>query len=427
MCGIVGMVTKSKAGFSKQDQEVFRSLLFVDSLRGEDSIGVFGVRKSGNVDFLKSATDPSSFLKTKSYQTFDDNIFSKFKMVVGHNRKATQGSIKDENAHPFVEKNVILVHNGTLFNHRSSLKDVEVDSHAICHSIAEVGYKETLKRLQGAYALSWYDADSKTLSLVRNKERPLSIIETPSTWFFASENLMLYWLLIRHGFDVNKIKQIEVKPHELHFFTVDESDVKHTEKVEEVNQELVKKHFMTIVDQSSTGTSTTNKVSEKNSIIKNAKFSIGETILCKVKEVVEYDINSIVDSPDAIRGYIQCNEVYTQSVVKIYFTSKSLERYLATDSEHLNVVIQSIVGSVQDKALTYFSNYYTVAKPIYDCQGAIISGAVFSNIEDTRCRHCNTIVKYVDIRDSRIRYQNRTNTKITCPDCIKKMKEKHKK
>jgi hypothetical protein len=124
---------------------------------------------------------------------------------VGHNRKATFGTISRENAHPFCEKNIVLVHNGTVQDHKT-MANVEVDSHAICHRIGEVGAQAALKELKGAYALVWYDITTKKLHLARNNERPLVFVNTEDYFAFASEGYMLGWLLRRHEFPVPKME-----------------------------------------------------------------------------------------------------------------------------------------------------------------------------------------------------------------------------
>jgi len=43
-----------------------------------------------------------------------------------------------------------------VFNHKE-MKNTDVDSHAICHSIVEKGYKETIEGIEGSFALCWYD------------------------------------------------------------------------------------------------------------------------------------------------------------------------------------------------------------------------------------------------------------------------------
>jgi len=210
MCGLVAMISKSKTGFAYKQSDIFAQMLYADALRGWDSTGVFGINKYGNLKLHKAATKASIFMTTKAYENFDHEIFNDFRIVVGHNRAATRGATTDENAHPFLEGNTCLVHNGTLHKHKH-LKDVTVDSHAICHAFDTGDYKEILANdIDGAYALIWYDAKAKHLRIARNKERPLWIVETPTTDFIASEPGMLIWLLERNNVQNPEVKYFEV-------------------------------------------------------------------------------------------------------------------------------------------------------------------------------------------------------------------------
>ena len=201
MCGIVGAITKHTNGFTYPDLKIFETLLFLDTLRGEDSTGVFAVNNLGNVGIAKEATTAESFLKTEAWQKYKTHLFQNGWCVVGHNRKATRGKVSDENAHPFwVEDKLVLVHNGSYFGSHDHLKKVEVDSHAIAHTLAEHGdldVEGALKKINAAYALIWYDIDNKKLNVIRNDQRPLHWVETPSCWFFASEMGMLDFALSR--------------------------------------------------------------------------------------------------------------------------------------------------------------------------------------------------------------------------------------
>lgn len=221
MCGIVGMVASSTTGFNWNQQRIFNQLLWVNTLRGEDSTGVFGVNQEGNVDYLKTAGDAHEMITSKEYKDFKDNIFSDYRMVVGHNRKATRGAVSDDNAHPFVEDTIALVHNGTLVNHGKLTKElVEVDSHAILHSIVERGYEETLKDIEGAFTLAWYDTKDKTLRVIRNDQRPLYIASTFGAWYFASEKEMLELVL---GREDSKIADMtECVPGTMYYWEMDD-------------------------------------------------------------------------------------------------------------------------------------------------------------------------------------------------------------
>src|SRR3990167_9577942 len=194
MCGIIGALSKHGT-FSSYMQNLFTNMLRMDSIRGADSTGVFGVSAHGKVDFVKGNTDGYIFSRSKEYKKFYDRI-TDYKIIIGHNRKATSGTITANNAHPFHEKHIILVHNGTIANGKE-LATTEVDSHAIAHALADHDAVTALGKLDGAYALVWYEQSDKTLNLARNKERPLSLLNYLGAWVISSEVGLPLWLQSR--------------------------------------------------------------------------------------------------------------------------------------------------------------------------------------------------------------------------------------
>lgn len=189
------------------DKTIFLQMLISDMFRGMDSTGVFGVNKYGNLDMIKDASPASFFINKKESNTFFNDFISDYHIVVGHNRKATMGQITSENAHPFIEGNICLIHNGTLTNHKK-LADTTVDSHAICTHINKHGYKSALRNIEGAYTLIWYDASLKTLFFTRNAERPLYLVETNDKIYLASESKMLDWILDRNNIPKYTIQNV---------------------------------------------------------------------------------------------------------------------------------------------------------------------------------------------------------------------------
>ena len=202
MCGIVAIMSKqASTGFLYKDKTIFLQMLISDMFRGMDSTGSFAVNKHGNLKMVKDASPTPFFINKKEANTYFNDFISDYHIVVGHNRKATMGATTSENAHPFIEGNICLVHNGTLQNHHK-LANRLVDSNAIAAHIDEHGYKSLLKNIEGAYALIWYNAAEKTLYFTRNADRPLHLIETSDRVYLASEAKMLDWILDRN--DVTK-------------------------------------------------------------------------------------------------------------------------------------------------------------------------------------------------------------------------------
>lgn len=202
MCGLVAVISKRpNFGFSRDELNVFKTMLFLDTLRGEDSTGVFGIDKLGNVSIAKEASEAYSFMSSKEFSDIDSKMFKGGFALVGHNRKATRGSITDQNAHPFwVRDEVVLVHNGTFYGDHKHIADVEVDSHALAHAIADHKPDDTdevFKKINAAYATIWYDVRSKKLNFLRNSQRPLWFAQTANAWFVCSEREMIEFALKR--------------------------------------------------------------------------------------------------------------------------------------------------------------------------------------------------------------------------------------
>lgn len=216
MCGIVGMIVKSKTGLVKQQEDCFYQLLYADVVRGEDSTGVIGVENDSTFHIAKEAISAEWFIQTLENDPISASMWRDGKAYIGHNRKTTIGKTTDENAHPFVVNDEFaMVHNGTLYNHRA-LADTTVDSEALTIHLHKAFTKddylddvnEALGKVNGAYALAMYDQRKHVVRLLRNKDRPLCYVETMNAWYFASEGGMLFWILTRNGYGA---KDIDIK------------------------------------------------------------------------------------------------------------------------------------------------------------------------------------------------------------------------
>lgn len=235
MCGVVAVIGAYQNGFSQAEQNIFRDMLYVDTLRGWDSTGVFMVDPLGNVRIRKAAVDGPTFLRTEQWKALNTMSWSKGMFMVGHNRAATRGTVSDENAHPFVvDDKIVLVQNGTYFGDHKHHKDVEVDSEALAHVISETeDVEEALKKINAAYALVWYNTETTTLHVIRNNHRPLYMAKTEDdTYLLASEQETIWWACGRNKVKLKGVPKM-LEEHELHTFKIEKKQYVHeTKKLE---------------------------------------------------------------------------------------------------------------------------------------------------------------------------------------------------
>lgn len=201
-------------------KNIFTEMLLVDVVRGHHSTGAALVKRYQDEVILEKAPVPSPmFISTKEYKDFIDTIG--VKALIGHNRYATVGEKNAANAHPFQCGHIVGAHNGTLDTWRlKELPEYEnfgTDSEALFNSASKLGIKETMAKLTGAWALSWYDTQSNSINLLRNHKRPLYYAYSldRATVFWASEANMLEWILTRNHVKIfgNEIYACEVDRH----------------------------------------------------------------------------------------------------------------------------------------------------------------------------------------------------------------------
>jgi hypothetical protein len=148
----------------------------------------------------KAALDGPTFMRTDEYKDFEKKITASGMFAVGHNRAATRGTVEDKNAHPFwVNDEIVLVQNGTWKGDHTKVKETEVDTEVIAHLLhEEQDVEQALRKVDAAFALSWYDFRNRTLNFIRNYERPLFKATLQSgAILFASEEATIRWAVKR--------------------------------------------------------------------------------------------------------------------------------------------------------------------------------------------------------------------------------------
>jgi glucosamine 6-phosphate synthetase-like amidotransferase/phosphosugar isomerase protein len=144
-------------GLTANLDKVFKTLLILDSLRGEDSTGALLVsRFDGKATVAKQLGDPFCLFNDHKF----DTAFRKInRVMLGHNRFATSGGVSKVSAHPFENASLVGVHNGTLINKHKleDSSDFKVDSENLYHHIDKLGLDSALQVMEGAWALVWWN------------------------------------------------------------------------------------------------------------------------------------------------------------------------------------------------------------------------------------------------------------------------------
>jgi predicted glutamine amidotransferase len=215
MCGIIGIINGTrKYKFALAD--VFRDMFFANQLRGVDGAGVFWYEEKANLYGSYKDTDFTSVIENKGVLKGLSDL-EKNPFFIGHNRAATRGKVNKDNSHPFDSENVILVHNGTMnYVPKEFDNGTNVDSHAIAKMISAASPEVFIKDSFGAYALVWFDKRTKLLNLMRNKDRPLSLVWIDEACLVVSEAELGVWCATRRGFKVDKVEALTA--HHLYQF-----------------------------------------------------------------------------------------------------------------------------------------------------------------------------------------------------------------
>lgn len=196
MCGHVGVI----GPITGAEEKILQQMLIFDSVRGVDSTGIAVVPRTGEVRVAKQVGDPFQLFDTNQYRRALTGLQ---RGIIGHNRYATQGSVNRKNAHPFEFDTLVGAHNGTLTT-KYKLDDsaqFTVDSENLYHHINKNGLKDALQKMDGAWALVWWDKVNETMNFLRNKERTLyySVTEDARFVYWASEAWMIVAALGRNN------------------------------------------------------------------------------------------------------------------------------------------------------------------------------------------------------------------------------------
>jgi len=193
MCGIVGGIAQRNV------VPILLEGLKRLEYRGYDSAGL-AVVANGDIYRQREIGKVKGLEDLLTAEPFSGNV------GIAHTRWATHGKPSRQNAHPHVCNNKIaIVHNGIIENHQAlreeqkaagytftSETDTEVIAHQVYHELENAGsllqaVKNTIKHLEGAYALGVISKEDENTLITCRKGSPLVIGVGFGEYFIASD------------------------------------------------------------------------------------------------------------------------------------------------------------------------------------------------------------------------------------------------
>jgi glucosamine--fructose-6-phosphate aminotransferase (isomerizing) len=196
MCGIIGILGKTPVAHSLVD--ALRRLEY----RGYDSAGIATV-ENGHIERRRAEG------KLRNLETVLAEMSLRGSAGIGHTRWATHGKPTERNAHPHMDGRVCVVHNGIIENFaelRAELEaagahfETETDTETVVHLLAaeleagrdpETAVANTLRRLEGAFALAILFAGHDDLMIGARRGSPLAVGFGDGEMYLGSDAMAL--------------------------------------------------------------------------------------------------------------------------------------------------------------------------------------------------------------------------------------------
>jgi glucosamine--fructose-6-phosphate aminotransferase (isomerizing) len=233
MCGILGGIAK------REVNEILIEGLRRLEYRGYDSAGLAVLSDAGKIERCRRT---GKVIELEN--GIKENPFAG-KLGIAHTRWATHGKPSQENAHPHMSgERLVIVHNGIIENHEQlrrelqnegyefkSQTDTEVIVHLLHKNLQKTSsltdaVKETIQSLEGAYALGAISADHPGILVAARHGSPLVIGVGSGEHFIASDQLALLQVTDRFIF-LNEGDVAELTTDHVHVWDKDNSEVVH--------------------------------------------------------------------------------------------------------------------------------------------------------------------------------------------------------
>ncbi len=196
MCGIVGILGKTPVAW-----DLVAALKRLE-YRGYDSAGIATIEISG-IERLRAPGKLSELEGKLKDQSLNGTA------GIGHTRWATHGVPNETNAHPHIAGKVAIVHNGIIENFRELKKELEAagvtfatetDTEVVAHLLNRAlavglspreAVQQTLKRLQGAFALAMMFTGEDDLMIGARRGPPLAVGHGEGVMYLGSDAIAL--------------------------------------------------------------------------------------------------------------------------------------------------------------------------------------------------------------------------------------------
>jgi len=291
----------------------------------------------------------------------------------------------------------------------------DVDSNAIAHALSEHSAVDVLSDINGAYAIVWHDANTKRLSLVRNKERPLAIgldVENKRV-MFASEKNMLHMVAMRKDI---KFKELFYIPEDVIFsfdknsYDYDEISVpKKTAKIYSLpNKEEPKK----------IGTSNFGKegrvimVTSKSS---GEKFALDDEVVFTIKEIIPFQTRgSLTNKAEDMCHVFGTIEGAPEIEVASMWKGKEETLYQYDKWCGTLKTINRASNELQKKHFewSFYLSGMTQVDTISTFDGWVVTTAEFKEMTQSGCDCCKAPIELSDANETYF-----IDNYVFCPKC----------
>jgi glucosamine--fructose-6-phosphate aminotransferase (isomerizing) len=315
MCGIVGGIA------SRDVNEILLEGLRRLEYRGYDSAGLAVLTDAGVIERCRRMGKVKELEDGLKAEPFSG------KTGIAHTRWATHGKPSQDNSHPHMSgERLVIVHNGIIENHEElreelqaagyvfkSQTDTEVIVHLLHQNLQKISslsdaVKETITRLDGAYALGVISADHPGLLVAARQGTPLVIGVGSGEHFIASDQLALLQVTDRFIF-LDEGDVAELTTDHVRIWDADNSEVIH-----EVN---VFEHKMDIADKGEFRHYMMKEIYEQPDVVRNClEGRINKTRL--LEQAFGIKAKEVFDKTEAVQ-IIACGTSYHSGMVAKYW------------------------------------------------------------------------------------------------------------